>query len=128
MNFIEQIIEAGFIEQGQQQLLEIMPHKEKWIPKWWQQYPYGQHWFGLSKDNPDAWFCKAGFDGVLQISLQGFQIPQPTKEEDNILMQNMSCRYICLMIGKEKIYESFSGKLPPDNIMNDFINASKNKI
>jgi hypothetical protein len=43
-------------------------------------------------------------------------------------MNNMSCRYICLMIGKQKIYESFSGKLQPDNIMNDFINASKQII
>lgn len=124
MNFIKEIIDAGFVEQGQKELLEMMPNKEKWIPKWWEQYPYNKHWFGLCVDTPDAWFRKDGFDGELQISLQGFQIPNSITEEDKILMQNCACRYICIKIGKEKIYETFSGKIPPEYIIYAFIKAS----
>jgi hypothetical protein len=124
MNFIQRILEAGFVEQGQKKMLEIMPHKEKWIPKWWEKYPYDQHWFGVCVDHPDAWFTKEGFDGELQLSLQGIQTGCPEKEEDKILLQNRACRYICIKIGKEKIYETFSAKLPPESIVDDFIKAS----
>lgn len=124
MNFIQQILEAGFFEQGQKRMLEIMPHKEKLIPKWWEKYPYEKHWFGICIDHPDAWFTKEGFDGELQLSLQGLQMNYPKKEENKIFMKNRACRYICIKIGKEKIYETFSGKVPPENIVDDFIKAS----
>lgn len=124
MNFIQKILEAGFVEQGQKKMLELLPHKQSWIPIWWEKYPYDQHWFGVSVDHPDSWFTKEGFDGELQLSLQGSQTGSPKKEEDKILMKNMACRYICIKIGKEKIYETFSGKLPPENIVDDFIKSS----
>ena len=124
MNFIERILEAGFVEQGQKKMLEIMPHKEKWIPKWWEKYPYDQHWFGVCIDHPDAWFRKEGFDGELQLSLQGIQLGYSEEKGDNILISGGACRYICIKIGSTKIYETFSGELPPENIVNDFIKAS----
>ena len=124
MNFIQQILEAGFVEQGQKEMLERMPHKGKWIPKWWVNYPYDQDWFGVCRDYPDAWFRKDGFDGELQLSLQGMQTGVPEKDDDKILIKNMACRYICIKIGKQNIYETFSGKLPPQNIVDDFIKAS----
>lgn len=125
MNFIEKIIDAGFVEQGQKRLLEIMPNKERFIPDWWKNYPSDKHWFGVSVDHPDAWFKKSGFDGELQLSLQGTQTGHPTKEEDIILLRNCASRYIAIKIGKQKIYETFSGKLPSDEIINQFIEASK---
>jgi hypothetical protein len=124
MNFIQKILEAGFTEQCQKKLLELMPHKEKWIPKWWDNYPFDRDWFGVCVDHPDAWFRKEGFDGELQLSLQGIQTPFPKTYEDSILMENVAVRYICIKIGKENIYETFSGILPPSNIIDEFINKS----
>jgi hypothetical protein len=125
MNFIQKILEAGFVEQGQKELFELLPHKERWIPKWWENYPYDKDWFGVCIDHPDSWFCKDGFNGELQLSLQGVQTPKPN-EEDKVLMENRACRYICIRIGDDIIYETFSGEIPPENIINQFIAASLN--
>ena len=127
MNFIKSIIEAGFIERGQKQLAEAIPHKTNRFSTWWENYPYGQNWYGLSVYAPDAWFMKDGFDAEVLISLQGRLTPYPKSEEDRILMKNMACRYICIMIGAEVIYETFSGKLPPDELIENFINKSITK-
>lgn len=121
MNFVERIINAGFIEQGQKRLLELRPHKERWIPKWWEDYNASAGWLGLNVDHPDAWFRKEGEDKELQLSLQGLQTPDPETEEDLLLMLNVASRYICLKVGGQKIYETFSGKIPPDEIVNEFI-------
>lgn len=126
MNFVQRIIEAGFVEQGQKRMLQIVPHKERWIPRWWESYPYDQHWFGLCIDHPDAWFRKEGFDGELILSLQGTLTGYPKKEEDQLLMRNRACRFICIKIGKKTIYETYSAKLPPDNVIDDFIHSSMN--
>lgn len=125
MNFIQRILESGFVEQGQKRMLEIMPHKEKWIPRWWENYPYKQHWFGVCVDHPDAWFRKEGFDGELQLSLQGLQTGRPKNEEDILLMKQTACKYICIKVGKEVLYETFSGVIPPNNIIDEFIEKSK---
>ena len=124
MNFIEKILAAGFIEQGQKKLVEILPHKAKFIPKWWENYPHGQHWFGVSMDRPDAWFRKDGFDGELQLSLQGLQTGHPVKEQDILLMDKRACRYICIKVGKDNVYETFSGVLPGADVIDNFIKAS----
>lgn len=128
MNFIQRILEAGFVEQGQKRLLELKPHKEKLIPKWWEKYPYDQNWFGVCIDNPDAWFRKDGFDGEVQFSLQGVLMGYPEKEEDKVLAQNRACRYICIKIGNNKIYETFSGIVPPENVIDLLIKESKKNI
>lgn len=125
MNFVKRVLEAGFVEQEQKMFLEIIPQNEKFIPKWWEKYPYDQHWLGVSVYHPDASFTKEGFDGELQISLQGMLSGFPEKEEDKILMKKKACRYICIKINNKKIYETFSGKLPPENIVDYFIKASE---
>lgn len=121
MNFVERIIKAGFIEQGQKRLLELTPHKERWIPKWWEEYNASSGWLGVNVDHPDAWFRKDGEDKELQLSLQGVQTGYPESEEDKLLMKNMAVRYICLKVGDEKIYETYSGKMPPDEIVSKFL-------
>ncbi len=125
MNFVQRILQEGFVEQQQKIFLERMPQKEKFIPKWWEKYPYDQHWLGVSVYHPDASFTKEGFDGELQISLQGMLCGFSEKEEVKILMEKMACRYICIKINNKNIYETFSGILPPENIVDDFIKASK---
>lgn len=118
MNFVQRIINAGFIEQGQKRLLELMPHKKAWIPEWWKEYNTSTGWFGLTMDHPDAWFRKE--DNELQLSLQGVQTPGNWSGHE-VLMQNRAVRYICLKFGEQKIYESFSGEVPPDEIVSQFI-------
>jgi hypothetical protein len=120
MTFVDKILAAGFIEQGQKKMSEILPHKERWIPRWWENYDTNTGWLGISIDHPDAWFRKEGEDKELQLSLQGMQTGHPVEEGDLLLMKNRSVRYICLKIKGEKIYETFSGKIPPENIVNLF--------
>ncbi len=119
MTFVDKIIKAGFVEQGQKRLLELMPHKEKHIQRWWEHYNTSNGWLGLSVYHPDAWFVKENKE--LLLSLQGVQTEHPTTEEDIILMQNRAVRYICLKKDGKKIYESFSGKSPSDEIIEDFL-------
>lgn len=118
MNFVKQLIEAGFIEQGQKRLLEIMPNKKNHIPKWWDDYPYDRHWFGLCIDHPDSYFRKD--NKIVYLSLQGISMPTPPKEYDELL-KSRSCRYICFKNGKEIIYETFSGEVPDEKTVDYFL-------
>ena len=121
MNFVKQIIDAGFIEQGQKWIVDRQPHKINLVPNWWEIYPYNSNWFGLSVTHPDAWFRKPGFDGELILSLQGCIMPLHVSVQDEILCQNRAAKYICLKIGKEKIFETFSGEIPPQEVIERFI-------
>lgn len=127
MNFIEQILQAGFTEQLQKKLLTLKPEKEKWIPKWWLQYPYAKGWYGLSTDQTDAVFKKDGFNAEVLISLNGMVIPYPQKEEDRILIHNNAARYICIKIDGINIYETYSGKIPTEETITQLLQSiSKN--
>lgn len=119
MNIIEKIINAGFKEQGQKSLLNLMPHKEKWIPDWWNNYPFNQHWLGLSIDHPDAWFRKEGLDKEAIISLNG--ILMPDNNDYRVLMNNRACRYICLKDGDKIVYETYTGVQPEGVIVESFL-------
>jgi hypothetical protein len=121
MNFVKQIIDIGFIEQGQKRIVDRQPHKANLVPNWWENYPYNTNWFGLSVTQPDAWFRKPNFDGELMISLQGCIMPLPLSVQDEILCQNRAVKYICLKIGKEKIFETFSGEIPSKEVLEMFI-------
>jgi len=121
MNFIEKILNEGFIERGQKELLDMMPHKEKWIPRWWEEYNPSTGWLGIDMDHPDAWFTKEGEDKELILSLQGLLTGMPDRDEDWLLMKNRAVRYICLKVDGKKIYETFSGKIPPDEIITEFL-------
>ena len=127
MNFVKQILDAGFIEQGQLILINNFPYKGNSIPNWWESYPYNSNWFGLSVTHPDAWFRKPGFDGELILSLQGSIMPYPSSVQDEILCQNRAAKYICLKIGKEKIFETFSGEMPPQEVIDRFIKLAKHE-
>lgn len=116
MNFIKQIIDAGFVEQGQKQLKELRPGN-KHIPEWWVNYPYDKHWFGVSIDHPDAWFRKENVDAELSISLQGHQILHPKNYEEQILLKNISAKIILINIENKVIYRTMAGIIPPKEII-----------
>ena len=124
MNFVERIINAGFVEQVQLGILNAFPEKAKWIPNWWESYNPNSGWLGVCVDHPDAMFTKAGTNKKLILSLQGIQTPNygRWKAGINTLFRNMSVRYICLKVDDKILYESFSGTIPPDSIINKFLN------
>ena len=119
MNFVQKLLEAGFVEQGQKILLGIRPDKKNWIPDWWENYPYDKHRFGVSIDHPDAYFTKG--DKKVIISLQGLLMPSPSEPEDVLLMNNQACRYISLKVKDRLIYQTFSGKPPGQNVLDYFL-------
>lgn len=121
MTFVDTIISEGFVEQGQKELLSLVPHKRKWIPDWWNHYNTRNGWLGLDVDHPDAWFRKEGVDKELKISLQGMLMPIIIPEKFWPLLESRSIKYICLKVGKNIIYETFAGKIPDTEVIKNFL-------
>lgn len=113
MNFVEKIIAAGFVNQGRG-----LP------PFWTPPYDPKSGWLGVDTNHPDAWFIKPGEDKELVISLQGILTPQSGKTRESrirILFQNRAVKYIRLKSNGKVLYETFSGVIPPDEIVERFL-------
>lgn len=78
------------------------------------------NWFGISTYEPDAIFVRGDKKAIF--SLQGFYM-----NSDNILnapkelLEQCACRYIALHVGEEMIYETYTGVLPSNELIEQFM-------
>lgn len=82
--------------------------------------PY-ENWFGVSVYEPNLIFTR-GKKAVL-MSLQGMSMPLPTSENTGTweLIKSRSCKYIGFKDGKNILYEDWSGNLPSQDFIENFI-------
>jgi hypothetical protein len=74
-------------------------------------------WNGVSRYHPD--FVLINENKEATFSLQG--VLTPLNDFYKELFDTMSVKYICLKIGDEIIYETWSGEIPDKEIINKFL-------
>lgn len=76
------------------------------------------NWFGVSLYSPDRIFLKK--EKKITMSLQGMIIPYNERYDD--LFKTKSCRYIKIQDGETILYEDWTGNLPDQELINNFLN------
>lgn len=79
------------------------------------------NWMGVSVYQPDVFFDKG--NKTVHLSVQGLAMPTPSPmtKEMLSLLQNRAARYIGFSIDRGKIYESWTGVMPTEEFINDFL-------
>ena len=79
------------------------------------------NWFGVSVYDPDV-ILKKDNKKVL-LSLQGMAMPMPYGEDEGVwkLVEQCKCKYIGLFIDEKPIYQSWTGNLPPKELVQSFL-------
>lgn len=77
------------------------------------------NWFGVSVYEPDFLFIRN--DKQIIMSLQGASMPIPTTENELSLFYARACKYIGFFQGEKTVYESWSGDLPTQEFIENFI-------
>ena len=101
-NFVDSFIEAGYT-----------PNITNFNTK--------NNWFGVSTYHPDVVLIKG--DNRLILSLNG-RVPrndQPLLDKLMPLFQSMSVKYICIKVGDNTIYETWTGEIPPPDIISSVL-------
>ncbi len=83
----------------------------------------GNGWHGCTAAHPDVVFING--DKLVYISLQGVLmsvVASPRLMRENAeLLSSCSARYLCLRDGDKIVYETMSGVLPSDDVLEEFI-------
>lgn len=112
-SFTGQFLKAGFETFG-------VSFKERNSPSF---NPYPKpispttNWFGTSIMEPDTIFIKD--DKEMVMSLQGVETPFNKKYEQ--LFDQGAIKYICIKNRGEKMYEDWTGNLPPKELITEFL-------
>jgi len=106
MNIVEQLLLVGFKD-------PVFPN---FNPK--------NNWFGVSLYHPDVCFERESKTAIFSLNgcLMNTDITKEKYEELKPIFDEMKAKYICLRSGKEIIYETYTGVLPSEKILNDFLN------
>jgi len=95
------------------------------INEGWGKYPKdlnpNNNWFGVSLYYPNVGLRKG--NKMIVLSLQGSWTPFSKEiiNEYEVLIKNRSIKYIGFYIDKKPIYQSYTGELPDENFINNFI-------
>lgn len=110
MNFVDELLKAGFEEQSY-----------KWVKR---QLPFRSTngWFGVTTYHPDAYLKKENVDAEMVISLQGIGCRVEGLFDYPELAKKCACRYISIVIAGQRVFETFTGEMPPDEIIEQLIN------
>lgn len=112
-NIAKRLIDAGFVETCSRHFGRTF-------------YP-SNNWFGIGiMEHPDAEFVRDNKNCVL--SLQGVLVAEEmnlmTQQEraDNLaLIKSRACKYVRLKVDGKIIYKSYSGVLPPEELLSEFL-------
>ena len=77
------------------------------------------NWFGVSVYNPDLVIKKG--TKILIMSLQRFLTPLEGFIKHKELSKNMGLRYVCMREAENVVYETYTGEIPSDEILNNFL-------
>lgn len=87
-------------------------------------YPY-TNWFGVSAGaytgmSPDEVLSKG--NKRIFLSIQGMLTPNEASVLYPELSKQMALKYICFMEGDNEVYKTYTGEVPSEKIIEDFIN------
>lgn len=86
---------------------------------WHRPVDFYSNWFGCSVYEPDLIFTRD--QKKIVMSLQGMAMPKPTRDEDWALIKAGAAKYIGFSENGKVMYESWSGNLPSNEFIENFI-------
>lgn len=119
MNFVERLIAEGFVETLNTNFMKKRDPSYKFSTK--------NNWFGVSTYHPDA-ILECGTKKLI-LSLMGAfgyeiyirNVPNGINESFNTLSANRAVKIILLMNGNNVVYSTFSGEVPSEDIITEFL-------
>jgi len=113
-------------------LTELLFDKSFWVHVWLvngkPSINFNNGWMGVTTQTPDITMFKGSRLAIF--SLQGMSFPDPfcltDKEYESYLKMcnSLSVKYIGLFVSGRAIYETWSGVLPPNDVVDVFLNES----